>query len=67
MNDTFLQEIGEERNIITTIMKRKVPLIKYVIRHNHFITNTLEGKIVVKDHEEDPNNHISKTSVNEWI
>jgi hypothetical protein len=32
-NDTILQEIGEERNIITAIMKRKVKLIGHQLRY----------------------------------
>jgi hypothetical protein len=47
-NDTILQEIGEERNIITAIMKRKVKLIGHQLRYNDFVTNILEGKIMGK-------------------
>lgn len=44
----MLQEIGEGRNIINTIMKRKIKLIGYLIKHNNFVTNILEGKIMGK-------------------
>jgi hypothetical protein len=47
-NDTILQEIGEERNIITAIMKRKVKLIGHLLKHNDSVTNILEGKIMGK-------------------
>lgn len=47
-NDTILQKIGEKRNIITIIVKRRVKLIRHLIRYNHLVTNILEGKIMGK-------------------
>lgn len=47
-NDTILQEIGEERNIITAIMKREMKLIGHLLKHNDFVTNILEGNIMGK-------------------
>lgn len=44
-NDTILQKICGDRNIIT---KRKVKLVGYVIRNYDFVTNILEGHIMGK-------------------
>lgn len=35
-------------------MKRKVKLIGYLLRHNDFITDILEGKIIIKQPKERP-------------
>lgn len=45
-NDAILQEIDEERNIITAIMKRKVELIGHLLRHKDFFIKVLVGTIV---------------------
>jgi hypothetical protein len=47
-NDSILQEICEERNIIVAIMKRKMKFIGHLLRHNYFFTSILEGTIIGK-------------------
>ncbi|KAI5695438.1 hypothetical protein M8J77_005016 [Diaphorina citri] len=44
-NERVLEEVGESRQLIKTIEKRKIKLIGHIIRHNNFITNIFEGKI----------------------
>ncbi|KAI5755057.1 hypothetical protein M8J77_013699 [Diaphorina citri] len=44
-NEKILEEIGEERNLMKTLMKRKIKLVGHLLRHNDFITNILEGKV----------------------
>lgn len=45
-NETILEEIEERRNLITSIMKRKVKLVGHLLRHNEFITNIIEGRVL---------------------
>lgn len=44
-NEKVLQEIGERRNLLGTILKRKTKLIGHLIRHNSFIENIFEGRL----------------------
>jgi len=44
-NEAVLIEIGEERSLIDSIMRRKVKLTGHLLRHNAFLTNILEGKV----------------------
>lgn len=48
-NDIVLQEIGEERNIITTITKKKVKFIEHLIRHNILLQTSWRGRLRLKD------------------
>lgn len=45
MNEAVLDEVNERRIMIITIMKRKIRLMGYLLRHNEFITNKIKGKI----------------------
>ena len=44
-NETIMEEIEEKRNIMTSLMRRKVKLVGHLLRHNNFITNIIEGKV----------------------
>lgn len=44
-NERVLQEVGERRNLMKSIAKRKVKLIGHLIRHSDFMKNIFEGRI----------------------
>lgn len=45
-NQQILIEIVERRSLLENIMKRKVKLIGHLIRHNQFIGNIFEGRLL---------------------
>jgi hypothetical protein len=47
-NEQVLKDVSEKRNIIKYILKRKTKLIGYLLRHNTFMKNIFEGKILGK-------------------
>jgi hypothetical protein len=51
-NEIVLQEVREKRNIMSHILKRKTKLIGHLIRHNTFINNIFEGKIMGRKEED---------------
>lgn len=40
-----MEEIRENRNIMTSPMKSTEKLVSNLLRHNNFITNIIEGKV----------------------
>jgi len=45
-NERGLKEIGEKRSIMINIMERTIKFIGHIIRHNNFLNNIFEGKIM---------------------
>ena len=44
-----LKELGEERKLLNEIEKRKIRITEHIIRHNTFIKNIYEGKVLGKE------------------
>jgi hypothetical protein len=50
-----LKEINEKRTILRVVGMRKVKLIGHLLRHNGFITNIMEGRVLRKESRGRPN------------
>jgi hypothetical protein len=46
--ERVLKYVSEKKNIIKHILKRKTKLIGHLFRHNTFMKNIFEGKILLK-------------------
>jgi hypothetical protein len=47
-NEEVLKEINEKRKILRVIGMRKVKFIGHLLRHNSFVTNIMEGRVLGK-------------------
>jgi len=45
-NERVLDEIGEKRSLMIHIIERKIKLIGHIMRHNDFLNNIFEGRIM---------------------
>jgi len=45
-NERVLEEIGEKRSEMINIMERKIKFIGHIIRHNYFLNNIFEGRLM---------------------
>jgi hypothetical protein len=51
-NEEVLTEINEKRTILRVVGMRKVKLIGHLLRHNGFVTNIMEGRVLgVEDYQ----------------
>jgi hypothetical protein len=48
-NEEVLKEINEKRTILRVVGMRKVKLIGHLLRHNSFVTNIMEGRVLGKE------------------
>ena len=48
-NKEVLKEINEKRTILRVVGMRKVKLIGHLLRHNGFVTNIMEGRVLGKE------------------
>jgi hypothetical protein len=48
-NEEVLKEINEKRTILRVVEMRKVKLIGHLLRHNSFVTNIMEGRVLGKE------------------
>jgi hypothetical protein len=48
-NEEVLKEINEKRTILRVVGMRKVKLIGHLMRHNGFVTNIMEGRVLGKE------------------
>jgi hypothetical protein len=47
-NEEVLKEINEKRTILRVVEMRKVKFIGHLLRHNDFVTNIMEGRVLGK-------------------
>jgi hypothetical protein len=64
-NEEVLKEINEKRTILRVVGMRKVKLIGRLLRHNDFVTNIMEGRVLGKEGRGRPRLSYIKTLMKE--
>jgi len=64
-NVIILHEINENRELLKVIAKRKIKLLGHVLRHNNFLQNIFEGKVLGKKTRGRPRMAFLKNTIHE--
>jgi hypothetical protein len=66
-NEEVLKEINEKRTTLRVVGMRKVKLIGHFLRHNGFVTNIMECRVLGKDSRGRPKLSYIKTLMKEFF
>jgi hypothetical protein len=62
-----LKEINEKRTILRVVGMRKVKLFEHLLRHNGFVTNIMEDRVLGKKSRERPRLSYIKNTTKELV